>query len=765
MHHLRPLLACALLCVTGLVLLSQVFPFSSAAMSIHTTTLADVQLSPPASGIVLDSRLPVQTVSSQSNFSNVNAKFGSRFDFTISPSDASAYSGTEGVFHDNKASYMVGVIPADQQRAFVFHMGKLSGSDAYVQNEQWIQGMDTTRWLGDTGDGEGLHLAVDFIDTFAGEPGCIAIRDCTDAVKDDTVPVLIVGVSLQNKSMQPLKGTFIFGSNRGYSANNGCLQHITQGGTPIRVFSYDSASDVSGGTLFLAGDQAHWYCNTSARDRAGLAWSYQIAANSTSTAYLLLGGWNPSQHLFVNRTLSPASCQSEGLYAAQEWSSQDEVVDFAIDNLFTHDSLLARAQQMENYLISNTVLTPQQRWVIGNTLRSYKASSWLLSRQACAGGGYDATVYEGSYAFLTTVDVMHEYGYFEITRIPWFFKAALSTVFKNATSNEFGLYFQHDQGGDVDGTGNCTDPGKGIPTFRSACYAPPRISIGVPMPTEENDDLALLMAYYEHISGDIPFLQQHLAQIEAAMQHNLRVGDPNTGIAYNAQDTTTTFDAASDCLHNEGVGAGNLYYQGLKEATGYRATAYLDNLAHSTTNSNLWLSAATKIENVMVREYNTHSFIPIASSTAFNNCNGRSITLGEGLFYLHLIGQDGTMNQQLLYDLAQQYPADLNASTLSSPAMIVLTSSAATGPQCSTNHCHRYTWFSKTMLSGIVADLVYTKYGCSSCRRLDLVQSAYDYNVDLSDNFGDGFHDDSSDWSGHIYPRGIISWALLDPRY
>ncbi|MBV9690866.1 MAG: hypothetical protein JO202_14305 [Ktedonobacteraceae bacterium] len=764
MRHLRPLLACTFLCITGLVLLcSQGLSFSSVAASVHTAMIAEGHLPPPANSIVLDSRLPVQTVSSQSNFSNVNAKFGSRFDFTISPGDASVQSGTDGIFHDNKASYMVGVIPADQQRAFVFHMGRLSRSDTYVKNEQLIQGMDTTRWLGDTTDGQGLHLVVDFIDSFAGEPGCIAIADCADAVKDDTVPVLIVGVSLQNKSMHPLKGTFIFGSNRKYSANNTCVQHITQGGTPVRVFSYDPASDASGGTLFLAGDQAHWRCDTSASDRVGLAWSYQIPVKSTSTAYLLLGGWNPSQHLFVNSTLSPASCQSEGLYAAQEWSSQDEVVDFAIDNLSTHDNLLARAQQMENYLIHNTVLTPEQRWVIGNTLRSYKVSSWLLGRRACAGGGYDATVYEGSYAFLTTVDVMHEYGYFEITRVPWFFKAALSTVFKNATSDAFGVYFQHDQGGDVDAVGDCTDPGKGIPTFRSTCYAPPRISIAVPMPTEENDDVALLLAYYEHINDDIPFLQRHLAQIEAAMQHNLRVGDPNTGIAY--KDTATTFDAASDCLHNEGDGAGNLYYQGLKEATGYRAAAYLDSLAHSTRNSNRWLSAAAKIEDAMVREYNTHSFIPVASSTTFNNCSGRSITLGEGLFYLHLVGQDGTMNQQLLYDLAQQYPTDLDASTLSSPAMIVLTSSAATGPQCSANHCRRYSWFSKIILSGIVADIVYTKYGCTFCTRLDLVQSAYRYNVDFSANFADGFHDDLSDWSGHIYPRGIISWALLDPRY
>lgn len=49
-------------------------------------------------------------------------------------------------------------------------------------------------------------------------------------------------------------------------------------------------------------------------------------------------------------------------------------VDFALDNLSTHDNLLAHAQGMENYLIKNNVLNTAQRWLIGDTQRSYKAS-------------------------------------------------------------------------------------------------------------------------------------------------------------------------------------------------------------------------------------------------------------------------------------------------------------------------------------------------------------------------------------------------------
>jgi hypothetical protein len=719
---------------------------------------------PPPSDIALDSRLPVQTVSKNSNFANLNAKFGSRFDFTVFPQYSVVRSGTDGVFHENDASYIVGVTPAGQHDTYIFHMGKPDPArgDRYVANEHWIEGLDTTRWVGDAT--HGLHLIVDIIDPFRGEPGCIAIADCAEAVKDDTVPIFIIGISLQNQSVHPLSGQFLFGSNRPLAPTQACLPHTTPDGHAVTIVSYSHSADVTGGTLFLVGDQAHWHCNTTLADRAGLAWPYQVGGLQTETVYLILGAWNNSQWLFFNTHL-PAGCQNEGLYASQEWSSETDVADFAIDNLLARDNLLAQAQDMENYLIDNTTLSAPQRWLIGDTLRSYKASSWLVGRQSCAGGGYDAALYEGSYGFLSTVDVMHEYSYFEITRVPWFFKAAMSAVFTNATSDGFGLYFQHDQGGDVDSSGNCTDPDKGIPTIRATCYAPPRVNSGLPMPTEENDDVALLMAYYEFVTGDTAFLRQHITQIDAAMQHNISVGDPHTGIAYNFQDTTTTYDAASDCLHNAAPGAGNLYYQGLKEATGYRAAAYLDSLISGNTSGPGWTRAAAKIEAAMVQEYNHHGFIPIADSTAFSNCGGRTIALGEGLFYAHLIGADASMNQTLLHDLAVQYPDDLKADTLASPAMIAMTSTPATGYQCDSGHCHRYEWFSKVILSSLVADAVYAQYGCGTCAHLDVTEAAYIYNQDFDANFGDGFHDDSSPWEGNIYPRGIISWAFLSAAY
>jgi hypothetical protein len=251
------------------------------------------------------------------------------------------------------------------------------------------------------------------------------------------------------------------------------------------------------------------------------------------------------------------------------------------------------------------------------------------------------------------------------------------------------------------------------------------------------------------------------------MLHNQAVGDPATGIAYNDQDTTTTYDDQQDCLHNQAARAGNLYYQGLKEAAAYRAAAYIDGLVPGDTDNSDWIHDAGKIEAAMVHEYNVNGFIPLAeNNNAYSNCNGRTVTTGEGLFYLYLIGLDTTMNPTLLQDLAHQYPSDVTANTISSPQLISLESTAATGSQCQHNNsCLRYEWFSKVMLSGIVADLVYTAYGCVQCRRLDVTTAVYDHDITLLENFGDGMRNNGSDWPGHYYPRGMISWAFLDGNY
>jgi len=97
--------------------------------------------------------------------------------------------------------------------------------------------------------------------------------------------------------------------------------------------------------------------------------------------------------------------------------------------------------------------------------------------------------------------------------------------------------------------------------------------------------------------------------------------------------------------------------------------------------------------------------------------------------------------------------------------MISLESVHVTGSQCTAKVCPRYEWFSKVMLSGIIADLVYTNHGCTSCSRIDVTEAPYMHNLATELNFGDGMRDNGQDWVGHYYPRGIISWAFLNAGY
>ena len=63
------------------------------------------------------------------------------------------------------------------------------------------------------------------------------------------------------------------------------------------------------------------------------------------------------------------------------------MVNFAFDNLSTHDNLLGQAQAMENYLINNTILSSAQRWVIGDTPRDLACARALGLRCALVATG------------------------------------------------------------------------------------------------------------------------------------------------------------------------------------------------------------------------------------------------------------------------------------------------------------------------------------------------------------------------------------------
>jgi len=189
-RRFRPYIFVFLLCS---IVLSWLFFQVTNLPALASPAKSDKPESTTPRKLQLDSHLPTLTYAANSESNNVNAKFGSRFDFVISPGTNSVESGTDGLYHDNSASYIVGVAPAGEHKTSIFHMGDLNASqgDTYVLHEHWTLGLDTSRWEGDASDGSGMHLTVDFIDTFLGEPGCTFIANCASSVRDDTLPVFL----------------------------------------------------------------------------------------------------------------------------------------------------------------------------------------------------------------------------------------------------------------------------------------------------------------------------------------------------------------------------------------------------------------------------------------------------------------------------------------------------------------------------------------------------------------------------------------------
>jgi hypothetical protein len=728
----------------------------------RASQIYQTQLQRPAviSKLQLDSRLPTQTYAANKGFGNTNSTFGSRFDFNPQTTTPTVWSGTDGVFHDNSHPYVVGIIPNGKAATDSFTWGGLNipEGDNYLNSEKWTLGLTTTRWEGDALDQWGLHVTVDLIRTQGSEPGCTTIANCAESIKDDTLPALLVGVTLTNSTTGVLGGKFIFGSDRPLGSCSNPL------GTNLRIFQYATSTDKLNGTLFLGGTTGTWSCYTSAGDRIGLYWPYSIAANSSTTRYLILGGWNTRTDLFMNTRLA-TGCQGEPLYYTTEFKGIPDIVQFALNNLSSGDNLLQRAQIVENNLISNNVLTSQQRWVIADSMHSYTGDSWLVARQSCVGGGYDAAVYEGTYGFLSTLDVMHEYSYFEINQIPWFFKSQMQTLYDNKLIDVFGMYIRHDTGSEI-ANGNCANSGKGTPEITATVLCVWETKPGI-FGTEENANATLLTAYYYFVTHDINFVKSNIATIDLLMKHQQNVANPYTGIAYHSQDTSATYDDAWDCIRaspDASPNSGDTTYTGVKEAAAYHAATYLDGIGGSG-NGPIWTTAAQQIENVLVARYNTNGFIPIGLSTAYNDCSSRSTVIGDGLLYLSLIGHIGDVNSTLLKDLAKQFPADISANSISQYNMVTTESARSTNSRCPSGGCPRSEWFSKEILMSIIADTVYAANGCTSCIHIDLTTKAYTFNVNSSSNYQDGQHDNGTAWTGRFYPRALISWMFLDNTY
>jgi hypothetical protein len=735
---------------------------SETTHNVHGLQIHQTQPQHPTviSKLQLDSRLPTQTYAANKGFGNTNSKFGSRFDFNPQTASPTVWSGTDGVFHDNNHPYVVGVTPNGKAATDSFTWGGLNipEGDNYLNNEKWTLGLTATRWEGDAHDQRGLHVTVDLIQTLGSEPGCTNIANCGESVKDDTLPALLVGVTLTNGTGGVLSGKFIFGSDRPL---NSCSN---PSGTNLRILQYAASTDKLNGTLFIGGTTGTWVCYTGANDRIGLDWPYSIAANTSTTRYLILGGWNTRNDLFMNTRL-PAGCQGEPLYYTKEFSGIQAVIQFSLDNLTSGDNLLQRAQNVENNLINNNVLTSAQRWVIADSMHSYIGDSWLVARQSCAGSGYDAAVYEGTYGFLSTLDVMHENSYFEINQIPWFFRSQMQTLYDNKSIDSFGTYIRHDIGSEI-AKGACSDSGNGTPEITATVLCVWETKPGI-FGTEENSDATLLTAYYYFVTKDISFVTSNIATTDSLMLHQQKVADPNTGIAYHSQDTSATYDDSWDCIHaspDASTDSGDTAYTGVKEAAAYHAAAYLDSIGGSR-NGLTWTAVAQQIENALMTKYVANGFIPTGLTTAYNDCSSRSSVIGDGLFYLSLIGHISDINSTLLKDIAIQYPEDVSANTISQYNLVTTESARSNNSRCPSGGCPRSEWFSKEMLSSIIADTVYTANGCKSCTRIDLTTKAYMFNVNSSSNYQDGQHDNGSAWKGGFYPRALISWMFLSNTY
>ena len=399
-------------------------------------------------------------------------------------------------------------------------------------------------------------------------------------------------------------------------------------------------------------------------------------------------------------------------YYTRFWKSVEDVLDFALEN---QDDLLARTAAVEARLTS-PALPAERRWFMALTYHTWLCNTWLVDSGRRNAEFY---VWEGEFGMLSTIDVAHEVevvSYF----MPWMLRLQLEEWMENNGKTEWGRRIFHDVGRDQV-SGFCW-------------YERPQVGGLPPMPVEENSNYALLLFWYDHISGDRSTVRRNLHVMEDMLLENLKRDLNGNGIA--DRDTGTTYDL-SDAIHT----APDNVYLGIKQMNAYLTGADLLARYGFTENVDALRGEARKILATLKKAHADFGRLPVSLDRSARGWDQYSIALGDGLLYPSLTGFRTPEIDELIGLLKADFPEALARSR---KPHAVLLSDGEPG-----------TFFSKVMVMEPVATYAYSL-------PTELWPEPYRWNLNNAHAYNDGVKSPTEDWEGYKYPRGVVSlWPLL----
>lgn len=701
-----------------------------------------------AQSFKVDPQLISTPLTDTTNFTLLNARFGSRFSFSLLNEKQSMQTGSLGFDMDEQSGLLIGLHV--NKKFYCFRTTKLPRNASYLNNQQLRFGPNSMLLTGETP--EGVKVSFTLVSSFTPS------KDLADsaAIKTQIFPGFYLQVNLSNEGQATVNGKLKIGLAKtpvkGF--NFMALEPMKPDNSEQMVLFRDNAS--LNGKLALAAIKTPAKGTFTEDGFGGLFYDVSLAPQAKKEFNQIYASHHNGTVVEDKRVNQPLR-----FYYTYYWKNIAEVLQYAKDNF---EQNIRLTQKFEDSLMVDK-LTDQEKWVLSLTFHSDLANTYFLLDSDDNPRFY---VSEGRFKHLSTVDVAHET---EVSAIfcPWRLKLQLSqwthyiaraelTVPANAVQNkpayqqgmtaaEYGPYLYHDVGD--------------LPfVSETANY-----NYGPHMAVEENTSYVLLLYYYWKISHDDAFVRSMLGTVDVLLRSVANRDTNGNGIVDKAYGWTT-YDA------NEALKLSpDNTFLGAKQLSAYAVAAEMfrtlsnkeqvhaidatkkgvvdgegagyKNLGVAVNNESLrnkqalfFEKEANLILSTLKKAQQKYGFIPVSLDEKFPKWNQRSVVIGEGLFLPGLVDSKLPLLQQLAAVLKKDYAETYKQSI--TDYGIKLTTQEGT------------TWFSKTIVADVVAAQWYGINHSSA-------SYIYEWNKNSPYAYNDGLLHKNDVWIGYWYPRGISS--------
>lgn len=704
----------------------------------------------------LDASLPRQPLTPTTKLTVLNARLGSRLSHSLVTSEKGFHTGTMGYDNDLHRELLIEIETPKGKRCFTTCSAP-TGVQA-LANQQIGLGMTAMQLTGESPSE--YKVTATLVSPFTP----------TDSLGDSTgirlsiTPAYYWQISVTNLAGSPLKGTVKLGLKAiPYDTDKEVALSWWRRNKPANTLLF---KDVAGAGSFtaLSGQQKNLrHFDEEAFN--GLAYDFEAGKGVTLTENLVFAGYHPGK---VMTDLKHH--QELTFYYTRFYKNIEEVLAWAHQN---QGAALAASQKFEKVL-SESKATPEEKWVTALSFHTDLANTFLLKVPAGQARFY---LTEGRFRHMNTIDVAHET---EVQAVftPWRLKLQLEQWtdylatkevivpsakyqgrqlynLEGVSATELGPYLYHDVGNFP-----YVMPAEGY-------------DFGPMMPIEENSTFTLLLYWYWKLTGDDAFARRHIGLTQVLLQSMMNRDSDGNGLADYGMGWSTydVSEAIKRSPENVYLGVKQLaaYVAGAEMLTGLAQKSTLPKNTHLAEKGedgnslngnqkaqfekglidNTWLrkrqaeqclAEARKILGSLQAARQHHGFLPVSLDTTFKGWNQHSIVLCEGLFLPALSGLNHPIIMETASLLGKTYDDAMTRSR--TPYGIKLSSNEPV------------TWFSKIMVSDVVASYYFNKNNSSA-------PFTYKWNRDNLMAYQDGAFDEKTPWPGNWYPRGISSLGYI----